>query len=92
MLTRRGDDTGTTGYRSDVRSRASTASGHARIVTVALTLPLFVPRVGRTNHVDLAFAAHDLTIFTNAFNAGSDFHDSDRISCNSTLFRCRRNK
>jgi hypothetical protein len=38
------------------------------------TLPLLVAGVGRADHVDLPFTLDDLAAFTDALDAGSDFH------------------
>jgi hypothetical protein len=40
-----------------------------------LPLPLLVPRIRRTDHVDAPLSADDLATFANPFDAGTHFHD-----------------
>jgi hypothetical protein len=42
---------------------------------VPSALPLLVPRIRRTNHIDSSLATDDLAVLTNPLDAGTHFHE-----------------
>jgi hypothetical protein len=67
-------------YFNTPRFRAGTLAIFSRFPNARSTLPLFMTRIGADNK-DYTATADDFAMFANSLNAGSDFHGSTPIFC-----------